>query len=960
MFVDHFFGIADSELTVEKLLRRRLRQINIRATHTGTLPYWPSNSSNPDQLVSLLIDHGMDVTAQSHDTVVAKQMHGRIYTFRWRKGEWTYTPTTDPIGGLKEAHQAAARNASLWDALEDESPQAPKSVWWDGHTILDGDFMAFDLETTLIWPGEFPEIVLGSAGTEKGYAVLLKKEQLVDFFLVHHEANPEQVWCGWNIGAFDLPTMDFRLPRFRETVHELMMEKMANGWLYDTMLFIQLLDIGTYGDTFTRNKGSELFPVWWGRGWAKAIYALGPQCKRWLGMDISKGAGTTFWDYLGREEEITEDQAAYALADASLVANIQKVLWNFPAVRKLAKKASEEMEAFDGVSIEQPDSEIHSDLHLAANCRFGWQTHTIQFLGAMSLNWVSASGIEIDIEHCIKLISTLNQDLDWKLQRLSGEPGRIVYRVDKKKGTKTEKTWAPVGADTKTLLEGLAAKESDPKIEWELSLVSKLEVYGPGKDGARYKFVEGKSIKKINVSRYVSELMWHKLDERLRRKSDPDRLGLRSDDWLYFFDISDINDIPDEVLRLTFQAAAVMKKIANTKTYFPGVCDRNRTRQQVDKIKKMEVDVLLRRVGLEGVKKGRLFPSFRPLLATGRTGARDPNTQQVERDNRFRNCFVAADGRVFMACDYGAAEMGTQAEIYVHRYGRRTLCRYMNDGFDVHLLTAMQFQFPKEKKKWMPILSDPIICAMKKVVNLDEKKKLAEKLMKCHEWFKMPLMTESGEDVAKDVWIRLLATQLLPDKSLKEARGEIKGARQAAKVVNFGVPGGMRPPKIRQLAKTDYGMDMSKEEAEIAYKAWLQMFPEGKQWCYDGRQYLVKDPPFPFRPYYDRCFTLTGRMRGHRAAASNSDYDVGLNEWHNTQFQGLAADAAKIALYLTWREGLIQVNFVHDEIDFEVPKALVEEHQGLSTARMREAMNNVVKYVQITVGSGVMERWEKG
>ncbi len=959
MFTDHFYGIPASELTPEKMLRRRLRQINIRETHTGSLPYWPSSRPEPERLVELLADHGLEV-AQEADTVVARQMHGRVYTFTWNGTlrKWFYVPTEDPISGLEETRLAKARSATLWDQLEEESPQAPKSVWWDGQCILEGDFMAFDLETTLIWPGEFPEIVLGSAGTEKGNAVLLRKGQLVDFFLMHHKANPTQIWCGWNIGGFDIPTMDFRLPRFRETVHEIMMEKLANGYLYDTMLFVQLLDIGIYGDTFNRKKGAELYPVWWGRGWGRAVYALGPQCKRWLGMDINKGEGITFWEYLGREEEITEDQAAYAMADASLVANIQKVLWNFPAVRMLAKKAAEEMAVLDGVMIEEPDPEIHSDLHLAAKCKFGWQTHTIQLLGAMSLSWVSANGIEVDIEHCTKLIGKLNLELDRRLQRLSGDPGRIIYRIAK--GTKREKAWVPEKVDAYKILVKLKDREKDSKIEWEVTDVRKLEVYEPGKEGARYQFVNGKAIRKINVSRYVSELMWHKLDDRLRRKSDPDRLGLRSDDWLYFFDISDVADIPDEVLRLNFQAATIMKKIANTKTYFPGVCDRNRKKQGVDKFKKMEVDVLLRRLGLEGVKKGRLFPSFRPLLATGRTGARDPNTQQVERDNRFRNCFVAADGRCFMACDYGAAEMVTQAEIYVHRYGRRTLCRYMNDGFDVHLLTAMQFQFPTQKKTWMPILGDPVICAMKKVVELDEKKELAEKLMAKHEWFKMPSMIESGEDIAKDVWIHLLATELLPDTPFKVAKGEIKRARQAAKVVNFGVPGGMRPPKIRQLAKTDYGMDMTREESEVAYTAWLKMFPEGKQWCYDGRQYLIEDPPFPFRPYYDRCFTLTGRMRGHRVAAADSEYDVGLNEWHNTQFQGLAADAAKIALYLTWREGLIQVNFVHDEIDFEVPKALIQEHQLLSTARMRVSMNNVVKHVGITVGSGVTERWEKG
>lgn len=944
------------------MLRRRLRQINVRQTHTGTLPYWPHKKPNSESLSALLNEHGLEATVLDEHTVEAKQLHGRVYKLAWNRSKksWDYEPTHDPISGLQESRKAKAQTASLWDQLEPPSPTAPASCWWDGETILGGDYLAFDLEATLIWPGEFPEIILGSAGNEHGDAVLFRKDQIVDFFLKHHEANPHQIWCGWNIGAFDLPTMDFRVPRFREEVHDIMMRRLAKGWLFDTMLFVQLLDIGLYGDTFTRKEGAELYPVWWGAGWGKAVYGLGPQAKRWLGVDLPKGEGTTFWEYLGREKEITENQAAYALADASIVANIQKVLWNFPAVRMLARKANEELTKLDGVVIENPDPDIHSDLHIACNSKFGWQTHTIQFIGAMTLSWVSVNGIEVDVEHCTKLIQSLNRELHWKLQRLAGEPGRVIYEINKEKETRKEKLWVHADNDPEAALQKLIDKNDSDKIKYELGPERKIEKYEPGKDGARYHFVDGAHVRKNEVAEYVARIMWPTIDEKLRRKSSPDKLGLRSDDWLYFFNINNIDDIPDEVLRLNFQVAGVMKQIANTKTYFPGVCDRNRSKKDVNRLKKASLDELLPRLSLLGVQKARLFPKFRPLLATGRTGARDPNTQQVERDDRFRNCFTAANNRLFMACDYGAAEMGTQAEIYCHRYGRYTLCRYMNDGFDVHLLTAMQFKFPKKKRVWMPILSDPDICAMKKVVELDEKRQLAQKLADRYEWFDVPHMTVSGEDIAKDVWIKLLAQGLLPDTPTKQALKEIKGARQAAKVVNFGVPGGMKPPKIRQVAKTDYGMDMKKEDAEQAYKAWLQMFPEGKQWCYDGKQYLVKKPGFPFRPFYDRCLTLTGRMRGHRAAADNSEYDVGLNEWHNTQFQGLAADAAKIALYLTWREGLIQVNFVHDEIDFEVPKALVEEHQELATARMREAMNVVVSYVSITVGSGVMESWEKG
>jgi hypothetical protein len=41
---------------------------------------------------------------------------------------------------------------------------------------------------------------------------------------------------------------------------------------------------------------------------------------------------------------------------------------------------------------------------------------------------------------------------------------------------------------------------------------------------------------------------------------------------------------------------------------------------------------------------------------------------------------------------------------------------------------------------------------------------------------------------------------------------------------------------------------------------------------------------------------------------------------HNTMFQGLAADGAKLALWKLWRAGYRLVNFIHDEILVELPE----------------------------------------
>src|SRR5262249_11263560 len=58
-----------------------------------------------------------------------------------------------------------------------------------------------------------------------------------------------------------------------------------------------------------------------------------------------------------------------------------------------------------------------------------------------------------------------------------------------------------------------------------------------------------------------------------------------------------------------------------------------------------------------------------------------------------------------------------------------------------------------------------------------------------------------------------------------------------------------------------------------------------------------------------RVMTMTGRLR---AAAKYTAR-------HNTIFQGLAADGAKLALWKLWRADFRIVNFIHDEVLVEVP-----------------------------------------
>jgi DNA polymerase I-like protein with 3'-5' exonuclease and polymerase domains len=98
-------------------------------------------------------------------------------------------------------------------------------------------------------------------------------------------------------------------------------------------------------------------------------------------------------------------------------------------------------------------------------------------------------------------------------------------------------------------------------------------------------------------------------------------------------------------------------------------------------------------------------------------------------------------------------------------------------------------------------------------------------------------------------------------------------------------------------------------------------------------------------------FTLTGRLRAKASYCAR----------HNTVFQGLAADGAKLALWLLWRSGYRIVNFIHDEVLIEIPvDSDWTEHASRIEALMIQGMREVVPDISIDVEFAATDRWLKG
>ena len=86
---------------------------------------------------------------------------------------------------------------------------------------------------------------------------------------------------------------------------------------------------------------------------------------------------------------------------------------------------------------------------------------------------------------------------------------------------------------------------------------------------------------------------------------------------------------------------------------------------------------------------GSIHSTFDHLsTGTGRLASRDPNVQNMpvfgEWAVRFRDCFVPAMGKIFVAADYSQIEL----RVLAHLCGEKKLIDAFNEGRDVHLETA--------------------------------------------------------------------------------------------------------------------------------------------------------------------------------------------------------------------------------------------------------------------------------
>lgn len=191
----------------------------------------------------------------------------------------------------------------------------------------------------------------------------------------------------------------------------------------------------------------------------------------------------------------------------------------------------------------------------------------------------------------------------------------------------------------------------------------------------------------------------------------------------------------------------------------------------------------------------------------------------------------------------------------------------------------------------------------------------------------------------------------------RRAKGdpEVENARQGGKVANFGFPGGLGIDGFRAFARSGYGLKLSVVEAETLKEGWSTRwseFPLYFQW--------VKNHQMDALGSAHVVQFISKRQRGL------CPFTVACNSY----FQGLAADAAKYALWEVTRRsydptlgsvlyGARPVNFVHDQILSEVDEEIAHE-QAIEMGRvMVDACNEYLPDVPTSSEPALSKHWCK-
>lgn len=300
---------------------------------------------------------------------------------------------------------------------------------------------------------------------------------------------------------------------------------------------------------------------------------------------------------------------------------------------------------------------------------------------------------------------------------------------------------------------------------------------------------------------------------------------------------------------------------------------------------------------------GRVRTRFENYVRTGRTSSSRPNVQNVPGKDGIRQMYVPASMHLLASIDYSQLELCGLAQHCYVRYGQSRLGDLINAKIDVH------------------------------------------------SWFggrTMGLVTiendYDGSPESRDKVVEVI--DAVPDKE----RGDAKAA-------NFGYPGGMSAETFLKTQRGFGNTEMTIEEAEDLRTKWFAAFPEMDLHMNPKPDVVTDEDRQRFKNPNLRLCQASNILGVTRRKCS-------FNSACNYPFQSLAALGAKRAMWAVWRwkNGKYvkhMVNFIHDELLFELPVETAADDVIEIQRVMEDAMKTVMPDVRIEAEGCLMERWDK-
>ena len=403
---------------------------------------------------------------------------------------------------------------------------------------------------------------------------------------------------------------------------------------------------------------------------------------------------------------------------------------------------------------------------------------------------------------------------------------------------------------------------------------------------------------------------------------------------------------------------------------------------------------------------GRIHPLTGIVTVTGRTSSQEPNLQNIPRDSRFRALFVAPPAHKIIATDFSSIELRIAAALGVRAWRvLHGILAGLNGDERMRRLLGGQiervswiFRAAPDLRSFLDNPSQPIPA---RIAQADpaprpqnnppvEAWALAAAHNLCGTVKK--IWTASGGDEAH-LPFRLAYTKGLDPHIVTalamEAQGgrfdlkclrpmeyieslsrdeqaalkkELKGPRQAAKAVGFGLIYGMSADTLWTYGIKNYGLSWLKEDADAAKDAYFDLFPEVELWHWLLKNaFSIKTDIFnPYNSSEPRTAAEGGKVYQWYTLSGRPTIASKLTSGANYQDQGTGAEIAFRALAaLPLDLQAMVVNFVHDEFVLECPDERVPEvTETLERTMIAAADSLLLKFgIPTEVESAVGDCW---